>query len=148
MSSWQPYTLQLRRLPDFLVSYRFYSTAEGGRRALPYQGYRSDLRYEQNHSENGQDYDGNYMVWPEFLTENGVLIEEAQTEVPVSGHAYMWVINYHVYRGIHRKLAVPGARCWFMEGSRRVAEAEVVEQIGLIHEATEEPRFSEHLPWK
>jgi hypothetical protein len=132
MSLWQPRTQQLGRLPDFLVSYRFFTAAEGGRSALPHQGYRSDLCYERNHIINGKEYDGLYMVWPEFLDERGIEISNTESQVPPSGNAYMWIVNFDSYSDIHRTLAVPGACCWFMEGSRRVAEASVVRQIGLL----------------
>lgn len=131
---WQPYEERLGRPPDFLVQYRFYKPDEGGRQICPYQGYRSDLRYERNHMQEGKEYDGLYMVHPAFLTPDGLVMSETEESVPEAGTAYMWIAVSQT-RSIHKHLAIPSSKCWFMEGSRKVADCIVVEQIGLIHES-------------
>jgi hypothetical protein len=133
MTFWLPYATTMARQPDFLVSYSFRSSEDGGRTMLPFQGYRSDLRYQQNHILDGAEYDGNYMVWPEFLTPSGTVIDQIGTPVPRAGTAFMWIVHLEQYNDIHRRLATPGVNCWFMEGSRKVADCVVIEQIALIH---------------
>lgn len=126
---WQPYETLRKRKPDFLVEYRFIPYEQGGRVQRPYQGYRSDLHYE------GEDLqkDGIYMIWPEFLNEDGTVMMEDNTMVPWTGRAYMWILCFEEMWNYHCKRAVAGRRCWFMEGSKKVAEARVIEQIGLAH---------------
>jgi hypothetical protein len=123
---WTPYEVQSGRRPDFRVRYRFYSADEGGREAPRWQGYRSDLSYE------GDDLktEGMYMVWPEFLDEHGEVILDNRNPVPPQGEAYMWILNDEM-RELHRRKATLGAKCFFMEGSRRVAEPEVIERIAI-----------------
>ncbi len=126
---WVPYQDKSGRLPDFLVEYRFYTPSEGGRQMRPFQGYRSDLHYD------GEDINqkGIYCVWPEFLNEDGAIIKEDNIQVPESGTAYMWILFFDEMWSYHAKNAVPERKCWFMEGARKVAEAKIIEQIGLIH---------------
>ncbi|HAJ72328.1 MAG TPA: hypothetical protein DCO68_09655 [Methylophilaceae bacterium] len=126
---WIPYQERNKRLPDFLVEYRFLKPEDGGRAGPPYQGYRSDLHYE------GEDINkqGLYCVWPEFLDENGAIIREENVIVPEHGKAYMWILFFEEMWEYHAKNAVPGRKCWFMEGSRKVAEVNIIEQISLTH---------------
>ena len=127
---WTPYEKRSGLKPDFLVSYRFIQHSEGGRVQVPYQGYRTDLHYEGEDTETG----GIYMVHPEFLRPDGSVILEDETLVPDSGFAYIWILLFDRVWDHHRRRAVPGHKCWFMEGSRKVAEATVIEQIGLSHQ--------------
>ena len=124
---WTPYQQRNKRLPDFKVRYRFIPHAEGGRVQAPYQGYRSDLHYE------GEDMqaDGIYMVWPEFLNPDGSVVMEDEMLVAPEGDAYMWILMHKEMKEHHRKRAAVGRRCWFMEGTRKVAEAYITERIGL-----------------
>jgi hypothetical protein len=52
------------REPDFRAKIRYYTVEEGGRKSLPFQGIRSDLRY----TFESKPY--THMIWPEFLDEN------------------------------------------------------------------------------
>jgi hypothetical protein len=116
---WTPVEKINNRKPDFKVRYRFFSHDEGGRIQTPYQGYRSDLHYE------GEDIKthGIYMVWPEFLNADGSVLLERETNVSASGEANMWILCYDKMKEYHRAEAIPGRKCWFMEGARKVAEA-------------------------
>ena len=129
---WTPYEQRTQRKPDFLVKYRFIPYEEGGRVQRPGQGYRSDLHYD------GEDLEthGLYMVHPEFLDEDGAVIMDTQLTVAAEGLAFMWILLFEQTWKAHQKKALPGRRCWFMEGPRKVAEATVIEQIGLIHNIT------------
>jgi hypothetical protein len=42
-----PYEKALGHKCDFRVKYRFFTTEEGGRLSLPYQGIRSDFWYDR-----------------------------------------------------------------------------------------------------
>jgi hypothetical protein len=116
---------------DFRVKYRFYSQSEGGRKTLPWQGYRSDFYYNHPAHENPYSI---YMIWPEFEDLNGSLIKE-NIVVPFVGTARMWIIDPQ-YRLYHRNKICVGLQGYFMEGSRRVAECEVIEVIGLFSNPT------------
>lgn len=126
---WTPYESIRNRKPDFLVEYRFIPYEDGGRVQRPSQGYRSDLHYD------GEDIqkDGLHMVYPEFLNTDGSVILDMEEMVPWTGRAYMWILFFEKRWHHHRKLALPGKRCWFMEGPKKVAEATVIDQIGLAH---------------
>ena len=113
---------------DFEVSYRFYTAAEGGRVTGPaFQHYRCDWAYE------GDDITktGIYMIHPEFTAEDGSLVPD-EIPVPPSGTATMWVLVPEMRAEIHRARIREGVRGYFMEGSRRVAEA-VVTRVISIH---------------
>ena len=74
------------------------------------------------------------MIHPEFLNPDGSVMLEDEVMVPWTGKAYMWILFFEKMWDYHRKRAVPGKRCWFMEGSKKVAEATVIEQIALTHQ--------------
>ena len=123
---WKTYQERTGREPDFKIRYRFIPYEEGGRVQAPYQGYRSDFHYD------GEDVktDGIYMIYPEFLNQDGSIMLEEETPVPESGEAYMWILSDEM-KEYHRERVVPNRLVWLMEGSRKVAEATVIEQIGL-----------------
>ena len=137
---WTPYQERNNRLPDFLVQYRFLKPEEGGRNTPPYQGYRSDLHYD------GEDLNeqGIYCVWPEFLNNDGSIFLEDSTPVPEEGKAYMWILFFDEMWEYHSKNAFPGRKIWFMEGSRKVAEATIIEQIALTHQINREVESEPH----
>ena len=126
---WKPYEQIRNRKPDFLVEYSMIPYDEGGRVQRPFQGYRSDLHYE------GEDIqkDGIYMIHPEFLNEDGSVMLDSDIMVPWTGRAFMWILFFEKMWDYHRQRDTPGRRCWFMEGSKKVAEATIIEQIGLTH---------------
>lgn len=127
---WIPYQERNKRRPDFLVEYRFLKPEEGGRVTLPYQGYRSDLHYD------GEDInkEGIYCIWPEFLTKDGSIFLDENTAIPEQGKAFMWILFFDEMWEYHSKNAIPGRKCWFMEGPKKVAEATIIEQIALTHQ--------------
>ena len=123
-----PYEKRHGHRADFKVKYRFYSSEEGGRKTLPFQGYRSDFWYEHpEHSGTNQLF----MIWPEFENENGELLLDDMVPVPLSGTARMLILvpERRVYHKDKIKIGMTG---YFMEGSRRVAECEVIEILGLL----------------
>jgi hypothetical protein len=129
----KPYQEVLGHPADFRVLYCFYTAAEGGRRNPPGQGYRSDFRY----FENWADHHDVFMIWPEFEDERGnVIVDEASFPVPAIGTARMWIINAGM-RKLHRQRIRTGTKGFFMEGTVKVAECEVVEVLGLMSNPTE-----------
>ena len=112
--------------PDFRVRYRFLLPEEGGRQSIPFQDYRSDFSYD------GGDpaVDGILMIHPEFESADGSIFPQ-DIQVPREGTARMWILLQEMREDVHRKRIRVGVRGYFMEGSHRVAEAEVIEVLGL-----------------
>ena len=105
---------------DFIVRYRFLSTEEGGRKTLPYQGYRSDFRYS------GDDISRIYMIHPAFVDETGMLVPK-DIPVPQAGIARMRIISTdRSLREYHRNRINIGIKGYFVEGPSVVAECEVI----------------------
>ncbi len=109
---------------DFRVEYRFYSREEGGRVSPPQQHTRWDFAY----LEDDPVRDGMYMIWPEFIDSSDSVLPEGP--VPMSGVADMFVLSPE-FREYHANRLSIGARGFFMEGPRRVAECRVV-QLGSL----------------
>jgi hypothetical protein len=121
------YAEKIKRLPDFEVSYRFFSEAEGGRKTgTPFQHYRCDWSYE------GDDISktGIFMIWPEFVDSEGRILPD-KVRVPESGKATMWIVSPNMIEQVHGSRVKIGTKGFFMEGARRVAEAVVTRVIGL-----------------
>ena len=112
--------------PDFRVQYRWLPPAEDGFFQQRFQHIRCDFSYE------GDDIKktGIYTIHPEFEDEKGRPIPEGE-EIPEAGTATMWIVNQEEYKDFHRQRVQLGVRGFFMVGSRRIAEAEVIDIIGL-----------------
>jgi hypothetical protein len=123
-----PYNSRFKHEADFRVAYRFFSPQEGGRQTLPYQGYRSDFWYEQPANA---DTNKLFMIYPEFEDEKGGIIMDADVAVLQNGYARMWILNPPM-RSYHLDKIKVGVKGYFMEGSRRVAECEVIEILDLM----------------
>jgi hypothetical protein len=70
------------------------------------------------------------MIWPFFEDNRGIILEE-KVRVPVEGTARMWIVNQDLKATIHRIRIKIGVKGFFMEGGKRVAEAEVTRIAGL-----------------
>ncbi len=121
-----PYEQKLHRPPDFRVKYRFYTEEEGGRKTMPYQGYRCDFWYYHELQPNPHSI---YMIWPEFEDTNGKIITDTTQPISRTGTASMLIIMPPM-RALHRERITPGLTGYFMEG-RRIAECTVIEILGL-----------------
>lgn len=127
MKDHQPYIERLNRPPDFLVDYRFLTEEEGGRQSgPPRQGYRSDFWYEHDNQKPNQIF----MIWPEFIDQQGNIVTRTDQPVSTSGRAQMWIVNNEM-REFHQMRIRIGLEGFFMEGGRRVAICHVTEIIGL-----------------
>jgi hypothetical protein len=130
---WIPYE-EIRKHPqDFDVKYRLYKLEEGGRNQT-FQGYRCDFAYEGDDiSQNGI-----YMIHPEFEDENGNVILNINEPVNRIGTARMWILVPQMREEIHKYRIRVGTKGYFMEGSRRVGEIEVIKIVGLETNAIKE----------
>lgn len=128
---WTLYEVIRRHPPDFRVKYKFRSVEEGGRRRLPHQGYRADFSYA------GDDIKktGIYAIHPEFEDEEGNIILDDNVPVPSEGTARMWILFPLMRREVHVHRVRVGMFGYFMEGSRKVADAEIIEILGLYDNA-------------
>ena len=109
-------------MADFRVKYRFYTPEEGGRKTLPFQGYRSDYWYPlSTHSEYRA-----FIIHPEFEDEKGEVITDLNQSVAQSGTAAMQIINPDM-KPYHKGKIQVGMIGYFMEGDRKVAICEVIE---------------------
>ncbi|NGZ76628.1 hypothetical protein [Saccharibacillus alkalitolerans] len=128
---WTPYEARRGHPHDFRVRYRFYTEEEGGRRSLPYQGYRSDFAYD------GDDISqtGIYAIHPEFEDADGEVWRDDEGPVSREGTARMWILFPAMRREVHAKRIAVGIKGFFMEGSRRVGEMEAIEICGLAENA-------------
>lgn len=131
---WKPYTEQRNHPQDFDIKYHFYSEQEGGRKSIPFQGYRCDFAYE------GDDISktGIFMIHPEFEDEYGNIILDENIPVNKSGTARMWILIPEMREKVHKERIKIGTKGYFMEGSKKVGEVEVTRIVGLLTNSTKE----------
>lgn len=93
---------------------------------MPFNGYRSDWLYD------GDDLyvEGLSIIWPTFENESGEILEN-QISVLRDGFARMTVVVPEIRISTHQQRIKIGTKGFFMEGSRKVAKAEVVEILDL-----------------
>ncbi len=127
MENHKPYDKQIGHSHDFEVEYRILTESEGGRKTLPYQGIRWDFWYEYNGKHKGQLF----MIWPEFLDENGQVITQKNCPVPSSGKARMWIVN-DALRKYHQDKIRIGMKGNGHEGGTVVAKYVVSKIVGLM----------------
>lgn len=125
---WLPYEIPRKHPQDFNVKYRLYTKEEGGRKLLPWQGYRCDFAYD------GDDIKkvGIYAIHPEFEDKENNVILESDQEVFISGTARMWILFDEMRELVHKQRIKVGTKGYFMEGSKRVGELEVTKIVGLF----------------
>jgi len=112
---------------DFKVKYRFLSIDEGGRESgPPYNNYRSDWLYEGDDIQKS----GLSMIWPFFENKGGEFIND-EIKVPNKGIARMFILIPESRVNTHQQRIKIGVKGHFMEGSKKVAEAEVIEIVDL-----------------
>jgi len=131
MDHWKPYEEVRKHPPDFSVRYRFYTEDEGGRTNLVFQGLRCDFSYD---GDNIQET-GIFCIHPEFEDEFGNIIHTKTLPVPTRGTARMWILFPDMRREVHANRIKVGIIGYFMEGSRRIGQVEVIEILGLIRNA-------------
>jgi hypothetical protein len=130
MEKHRPYEELRNRSCDFIVNYKFYNEKEGGRKiGTPIQGYRSDFMYAEDVVANRKELKM-WMIHPEFLDQNGIVLLDKTIHVAESGKANMWIVNEALIE-MHRKRIKIGQKGFFMEGPNKVAECEVIEIVSL-----------------
>ncbi|THF78469.1 hypothetical protein [Cohnella fermenti] len=92
------------------------------------QGYRSDFAFDEDLVNNPVSL---RVIHPEFEDINGNVILDDSKSVPASGTARMWILFEVSRRERDAKSIKLGMKGYFMEGARKVAEAEVIEINGL-----------------
>ncbi len=119
-----PYEQIKNRECDFIVTYRFFTPDEGGRKTgNPIQGYRSDFMYSED-----EEAKKLWMIWPEFLDNDDNIILDKSLRVPTSGKAKMWILNESLIE-LHKERIKIGLKGFFMEGPHKAAECEVIEVV-------------------
>lgn len=127
MEVWVPYEKVRNHPPDFRIKYRIYSEDEGGRKPPVFQGLRCDFAYD------GDDIKetGIFAIHPEFEDECGNIILDRNLPVPKQGTATMWILFPEMRREVHINRINVGVIGYFMAGSRRLGQVEVIEILGL-----------------
>jgi len=111
-----------QRLPDFIVEYEI-ALCEELKNAKPHQGMRTDFLYESNEPQD----DGIYMIWPEFLDQNGLIITDTSpAAVDLQGKANMWIVSDEMKQYHYQRLKV-GTKGYWVRGSYKVAKVTVIE---------------------
>jgi len=131
MEAWVPYEKVRKSPPDFRVKYRLYSEEEGGRKNPTFQGLRCDFSYD------GDDIQktGIFAIHPEFEDEFGNIILDKSLPVSNQGTACMWILFPEMRREVHVHRIVIGVIGYFMAGSRKMGQVEVIEILGLYTNA-------------
>lgn len=113
---------------DFEASIRFLTADEGGRQTkyVAQQLYRSDFRYK--------DFsDDLFMIWPTFLSNNGIPIERGEwVDTSKTLNAFMTIIDDKLRVSLHQKRLSPGVDFYLCEGGRVVAEGKVLRVLDLF----------------
>lgn len=127
MEVWVPYEKDRKHPPDFRIRYRLYSEEEGGRKRPVFQGLRCDFSYD------GDDIKemGIFAIHPEFEDDFGDIVLDKSHPVPKQGTARMWILFPEMRREVHINRIKKGVIGYFMEGSRKVGQVEVIEILGL-----------------
>ncbi len=100
--------------------------SEGGRKTLPNQWIKWDFSYRNPAHESNKLF----MIWPEFLDENGGVLPRSEKQVPREGLAKMWIVNEKM-KDYHRGKIFVGMEANGMEGPRIVAKYVVTEIVAL-----------------
>ena len=112
--------LSKRPKPDFVVQYRFLDT----KKTLPHQGYRSSFMYEED-ARTTNEVKYAYDIFPEFKDEKGGIIMNLNEKVLREGVADMWIL-VEQSRNFHKEKMKIGSKGYFLEGTKIVAECEVI----------------------
>lgn len=112
---------------DFEAVIRIFREDEGGRKSAPFNGIRWDLNYADE-----LPVVALYMIWPDFMDEVRQSLPTDKA-LPIDDRlpARMYVVIDEMRAQVHRSRIRIGTRFFCCEGSRRVAEGEVIRITGL-----------------
>lgn len=107
---------------DFEAEITILTESEGGRKIPPRNGIRWDFRYAED------DENTLFMIWPEFISEDGMLIPE---DVALCGtyRARMYVVVDEMKEKIHNQRIKEGVKFYMVEGPHIVAKGIVTSGI-------------------
>ena len=111
-------------LPDFAVRYRYLGPAAGIRPPYLQQHTRMEFLYDGDDPQR----DGCWIIWPEFLDEDGKPWPKGP--VPNEGTAHMFILNPDL-RSLHRGRIRVGTKGYMVYGSIKATECEVIEVLAL-----------------
>ncbi|MGF7029130.1 hypothetical protein J2T17_000035 [Paenibacillus mucilaginosus] len=127
MEVWVPYEKVRNHPPDFRVRYRLYSEEEGGRKNPVFQGLRCDFSYDGDNIKET----GIFAIHPEFEDDFGNVILDKSLPVSKQGTARMWILFPEMRRRVHVNRIKIGVIGYFMGGSRRLGQVEVIQVLGM-----------------
>ena len=109
--------------PDFEATITVYPPGPTGRRVPARNGIRWDLRYRS-------DPANIYMIWPEFVTDEGELIS---SDVPLIGtyRARMYIVSGDMKDKVHREKMKVGVKFYMVEGPIECAEGIVTKILNM-----------------
>lgn len=132
MTEHLPYNKRLNHPHDFEVEYRILSESEGGRKTPIGQGIKWDFGYqfEGMHEKNQL-----WMIWPEFLDNEGKVINQKDETITTTGKARMWIVNEGT-RKYHQEKIKIGLEANGYEGGRIVVKYKVSKIVGIMTNPT------------
>jgi hypothetical protein len=127
MEVWISYEKVRNHPPDFRIRYRFYYEEEGGSKNPVFQGLRCDFAYDGDNIKET----GIFAIHPEFEDDFGNIVLYKDLPVSKQGTARMWILFPEMRREVHIHRIKIGVIGYFMAGSRKLGEIEVIEILGL-----------------
>lgn len=112
------------RFPDFTVRYRYLGPAEGIRPPSLQQYTRLEFLYDGDDPQR----DGCWIIWPEFLDQDGKPLPKGP--VPNEGTAHMFILNADL-RPMHRDRIRVGTKGYMVYGTIKASGCEVIEILAL-----------------
>mgnify|MGYP001558373959 CR=1 FL=1 len=116
------------RAPDFEAEVRFLTADEGGRQGPAMQGYRPDIHYDDDET------DQLWMIWPRFIDDIGQELQKGAV-IPSLARAHFYIINTELRSTVHRARLREGVRFHICEGQHRVAACRVTKILSLHEDA-------------
>ena len=133
MSEYIPYEIRTGHPADFEVQYEILQPSITGERRELFPGIRCDFLYEgDNPGEQGM-----WMIWPEFLDENGNAVTDVSRPVEPNGKAKMWILRPETRTEPHQKRIPVGVKGYFMTGPHKLANVTVTKILALFSNPVE-----------
>ena len=117
---------------NFEAEIEIFPLGDTTRSTHPFNGIRWDLRYAEDDDRPGDEKFQIYMVWPEFLDDDGNSIPHG---VPLIGtyRALMHIVVEEMI-DVHRQRVTVGTEFFCTEGRRKVAKG-VVTSLSPMNDA-------------
>lgn len=110
---------------DFEARITILTESEGGRSIPPSNGIRWDFLYAEDAEQKSTPL---FMIWPEFLSDDGFLIPE---DVDLCGtyRARMYVVDDTMKEKVHNQRIKEGVEFYMCEGPHIMAKGIVTSKI-------------------